>query len=93
MGMMLCLSYMQKPLILDKATGKVTFPAALPGQRLNPGAVQTQMTMTPGAIRRFSLVAIKKNTEVLCTWSEHAECCVSTHACLAFQVEICQPAH
>lgn len=54
----------QKELILDKVTGRVNFPAALPGQRLGPGTVHSQMKVMPGHIREASMVALKKGTEV-----------------------------
>lgn len=54
----------QKELVLDKTTGRVAFPAALPGQRLGPGTVHSQIKLVPGNIRTASMVALKKNTEV-----------------------------
>ncbi|KAK9795533.1 hypothetical protein WJX73_010591 [Symbiochloris irregularis] len=61
----------QKELVLDKVTGRVAFPAALGGQRLGPGTVHSQIKMIPGTIRQSSMVALKKNTEVLSsTWDD-----------------------
>ena len=54
----------QKQLILDKVTGRVAFPAALAGQRLAPGTIQSHMGGGQTAAPKLSLVALKRGTEV-----------------------------
>ena len=54
----------QRDLILDKNTGRVAFPAALPGQHLTPGTINTQMTTNESDVRKLSMVAVKKATQV-----------------------------